>query len=161
MGSKTGLTSGRRKRKAVKFKRQTATPTIARSARTPVTLDIVILELPWLSIIVDAWFVSVGFVAITQTPSLAEEPARRSCLAGQVVGRVADPDLGGGQVAVLRLHAAGSWLRDIAPYSPNWASVSLNCSIYYNFLCELPRTPARRTSENSPSETVWKILGGC
>jgi hypothetical protein len=37
-----------------------------------VTLDIVILELPWLSIVVDAWFVSVSLVAITQTPSLAE-----------------------------------------------------------------------------------------
>ena len=45
-----------------------------------VTLDIVILELPLLSIVVDAWFVSVSLVAITQTPSLAEEPARRSCL---------------------------------------------------------------------------------
>src|SRR5215211_4961158 len=29
----------------------------------------------------------------------------------------------------------------IAPYSPNLASISLNCSIYYNFLCELLRTP--------------------
>src|SRR3712207_3779107 len=81
MGSNTGLTSGRRKCQAVKFKRQTATPTIVRSARIIVTLDLVILELPWLSIIVDVWFVSVSFVAITQTPSLAEEPARRSCLA--------------------------------------------------------------------------------
>src|SRR5215213_7161470 len=103
MGSNTRLTSGRRKCKAATFRRKSAIPTIARSARNMVTLD-----LRWLSIIVDAWFVSVGFVAITQTPSLAEEPARRSCLAGQVVGRVADPDLGGGQVAVLRLHAAGS-----------------------------------------------------
>src|SRR5829696_4741456 len=25
---------------------------------------------------------------------------------------------------------------------------------------ELPRTPLRRTSENTPSETVWKIEGG-
>src|SRR5918994_5062507 len=107
MGSNTGLTSGRRKCKAATFRRKSATPTIVRSARNIVTLDIVILELPWLSIIVDAWFVSVSFVAITQTPSLlAEEPARRYCLAGQVVGRVADPDLGGGQVAVLRLHMA-------------------------------------------------------
>ena len=77
-----------------------------------VTLDIVILELTLLSIIVDVLFVSVSLVAITQTPfRLAEEqrgvPAQR-----QVVGRVADPNLGGEQVAVLRLHAAVSWLRN-------------------------------------------------
>src|SRR5215208_8197508 len=81
MGSNTGLTSGRRKCKTATFRRKSAIPTIVRSARTIGTLDIVILELPWLSIIVDAWFVSVSFVAITQTPSLAEEPARRSYLA--------------------------------------------------------------------------------
>jgi hypothetical protein len=39
----------------------------------------------------------------------------------------------------------------IAPYSPNWASASLNCSIYYNFLRELPRTPSIRSSQNNPS----------
>jgi len=53
MGSNTALTSGRRKCKAVKFRRKSTIPTIVRSARTIVTLDIVILELPWLSIIVD------------------------------------------------------------------------------------------------------------
>src|SRR5215210_6901311 len=37
----------------------------------------------------------------------------------------------------------------IAPYSPNWASVSLNCSIFYNFLCELRRTPCMRVYEKS------------
>jgi hypothetical protein len=36
----------------------------------------------------------------------------------------------------------------IALYSPSSASVSLNCSIYYNFLCELPRIHLKRTSEN-------------
>src|SRR5829696_4696133 len=96
MGSNTALTSGRRKCKTATFRRKSTILTIARSARTPVTLDIVILELPWLSIIVDDWFVSVSFVAITQTPSLAEEPARRSYLERQVVGRIATPDLEGG-----------------------------------------------------------------
>jgi hypothetical protein len=33
----------------------------------------------------------------------------------------------------------------IAPYSPNLASVSLNCSIYYNFLCELPSDESERS----------------
>jgi hypothetical protein len=37
----------------------------------------------------------------------------------------------------------------IALYSPSSASVSLNCSIYYNFLCELPRIHLKRTSENA------------
>src|ERR687893_1444562 len=64
------------------------------------------------------------------------------------------PGVGEGQVAVLRLHAAVSWgYVMIAPYSPNWASVSLNCSIYYNLLCELPSRPksGSSTSENSCS----------
>jgi hypothetical protein len=39
----------------------------------------------------------------------------------------------------------------IALYSPSSASVSLNCSIYYNFLCELPRIHLKRTSENPHS----------
>jgi hypothetical protein len=46
----------------------------------------------------------------------------------------------------------------IAPYSPNWASASLNCSIYYNFLRELPRTPFSRTSENTPSRYFGEYL---
>jgi hypothetical protein len=83
MGSNTGLTSKRRKCKTARFRRKTAIPTIVRSARTIVTLDIVILELPWLSIIVDDWFVSVRFAAITQTPSLAEEPARHFLPSGR------------------------------------------------------------------------------
>src|SRR5215207_4224457 len=37
----------------------------------------------------------------------------------------------------------------IAPYSPNLASVSLNCSIYYNFLCELRRIPLQRKRVNN------------
>src|SRR5215204_1169814 len=37
----------------------------------------------------------------------------------------------------------------IAPYSPNLASVSLNCSIYYTFFCALRRTPCMRTSQNA------------
>src|SRR5215211_4368137 len=46
---------------------------------------------------------------IRATPSLlAEEPARRSCLVAGRVGWVATPDLGGGQVAVLHLHAASA-----------------------------------------------------
>src|SRR5215208_4795936 len=65
--------------------------------------------------------VSASFVNISLTPSLAEEPARRSCLAAGSWW-VATPDLGGGQVAVLRLHvasaghatkAAYSWLRGL------------------------------------------------
>jgi len=80
MGSNMGLTSKRRKCKTATFRRKSTIPTIVRSARTIVSLDIFILELPLLSIVADAWLVSVSFVAITQTPSLAEEPARRSCL---------------------------------------------------------------------------------
>ena len=64
--------SGRTKCKTAKFRRKSTIPTIARSLRNMVTLDIVILELPWLSIVVDAWLVSVSFVAITQSPSRAE-----------------------------------------------------------------------------------------
>src|SRR3712207_6657299 len=92
-------------------------PKIARSARTIVTLGIVTLELPWLSIIVVGLLVSVSFVAITPIPSLAEEPARCSCLERQVVGRVAGPSLEGGQVAVLYSYATLTWHVTSAPYS--------------------------------------------
>src|SRR5918995_6297890 len=64
-----------------------------------------------------ALLVSASFVNIPSTPSLAEEPAGRSCLAGQVVSRVASPNLGGGQVAVLRLRAASSRHVTSAAYS--------------------------------------------
>src|SRR5215212_10350200 len=64
-----------------------------------------------------ALLVSASFVNIPKTPSLAEEPARRSCLARQVVGGVATPDLEGGQVAVLRLHAASAGHVTKAAYS--------------------------------------------
>src|SRR5215211_7659849 len=47
-----------------------------------------------------ALLVSASFVNIPKTLSLAEEPARRSYLERQAVGRVATPDLEGGQVAV-------------------------------------------------------------
>jgi len=40
-----------------------------------------------------ALLVSVSFVNISLTPSLAEEPARRSYLAAGSFGRVASPDL--------------------------------------------------------------------
>ena len=43
---------------------------------------------------------------------------------------VAGPGLEGGQVAVLRLYAVVCGYVTITPYSPNRASVSLNCSIY-------------------------------
>jgi hypothetical protein len=59
------------------------------------------LDLPRLSIIVVGLSVWGRFVNISRTLCLAEEPARRSCLV-QVVGRVANPRLAGGQVAVLR-----------------------------------------------------------
>jgi hypothetical protein len=42
-------------------------------------------------------------------------------------------------VAVLRLHVASTGHVTTAAYSCERASVSLNCSIYYNFLCELRR----------------------
>jgi hypothetical protein len=50
-------------------------------------------------------------------------------------------------VAVLRLtrRSVGHGHVTIAPYSPNCASASLNCSIYYNFLRELPRIPLLET----------------
>src|SRR3712207_5781801 len=67
MGSNTGLTSGRTKCKAAMFKRKSAIPTIARSARNIVTLDIVALDLLWLSTTAVAWFVSVPFVNILKT----------------------------------------------------------------------------------------------
>src|ERR687889_1421529 len=53
-----------------------------------------------------ALLVSVNFVNIPNIPSLAEVLARQSYLERQVVGGVASPDLGRGQVAALRLHAA-------------------------------------------------------
>ena len=46
----------------------------------------------------------------------------------------------------------------IAPYSPNWASVSLNCSIYYNFLCELHRPPTTRSSQNPQKAKFAEFL---
>jgi hypothetical protein len=65
------------------------------------------LDLLWLSIIVVASFVSGCFVNIPRTLSLlAEEPARRSCLAaGSRSGSY--PDLGGGAGSGLAL------LRDV------------------------------------------------
>jgi hypothetical protein len=51
-------------------------------------------------------------------------------------------------VAVLPFTQRSLGYVTIPPYSPNGASVSLNCSIYYTFLCELRRTPCMRTSEN-------------
>src|SRR5215211_8990363 len=67
MGSNTGLTSRRRKCKAVRLKRKVAMPPIVRRARTIVTLDIGTLELFWLSTTAVAWFVSVCFVNILKT----------------------------------------------------------------------------------------------
>src|SRR5215203_752118 len=42
----------------------------------------------------------------------------------------------------------------IAPFSCEKGSASLNCSIYYNLLDELPRIPKRRTSQNSYSKQL-------
>jgi hypothetical protein len=49
-------------------------------------------------------------------------------------------------VAVLPFTQRSLGYVTIPPYSPNGASVSLNCSIYYTFLCELRRMPKRRSS---------------
>ena len=53
-------------------------------------------------------------------------------------------------MAVLRLHVASSYPCHVmkAAYSCEGAGASLNCSIYYEFLCELPRMPKRRSSQN-------------
>src|SRR5918995_1331539 len=102
MGSNTGLTSGRRKCKAV------------RSARNIVTL----LEVPWLSIVVVGWFVSLCLVTITQRALLL--PLLRQGVAAaceQVITRVANPSLGGGQGAVLRLHVRFLLHATVASYS--------------------------------------------
>ena len=54
-------------------------------------------------------------------------------------------------MAVLRLHMvlAGHVMK--AAYSREGTGASLNCSIYYIFLCELRRRPKRRSSQNSYS----------
>src|SRR5215210_6833468 len=49
------------------------------AARRPRGECMLVLDLPWLSIIVVGWFVCGRFVNISCTPSLVEEPARRSC----------------------------------------------------------------------------------
>src|ERR671920_156687 len=149
MGSNTGLTSGRRKCKAATFRKKSAIPTIVRSARTIVTLDIVIVELSWLSIDVDAWLVSVSFVAITQTPSLAEEPARRSSLAA---GRWA----GGGPRSRRRAGSCPAPSRGLS-WSRHESSILLTegdvCAPWHKNTsehqrsAELPRTPCMKLSE--------------
>src|SRR5215210_1468610 len=96
-----------------------------------------------------ALLVSASFVNIPNIPSIAEVLARCSYLERQVVGGVASPDLEGGQVAVLRLHAA---------------SVSHVTKVAYSRLGEMyvlygtkhapevPRIPLPRTPVNKPSE---------
>src|SRR5215207_6261330 len=77
----------------------------------------------------------------------------------QVVGRVASPDLGGGQVAVLRLHAVSAGRVTKAPYS--WMR---NKYVLQRSMCltvqrtpELRRTPFGRSSQNSPSRTLGEF----
>src|SRR5215203_4183450 len=88
-----------------------------------------------------ALFVSVSFVNISRTLSLAEVLlARRSCrVAGSWSG--SDPrSLGGGQVAVLCLHAAS-----LAPC--NEGIILLSRKI----VCTTEHKEQTRTSENTPS----------
>src|SRR5215204_2476692 len=72
----------------------------------------------------------------------------------QVVGREASPHLEGGQVAVLRLHAAVSWPRNGRRILPSEGSV---CALWHQNTpehhgsAELRRTPLWRSSQNSPS----------
>src|SRR5215212_4703196 len=62
-------------------------------------------------------FVSVSFVNIPKTLSiLTEEPARRSYLERQVVGGVASPEIGGGQVAVSPSHATSTLHATVVAY---------------------------------------------
>src|SRR5215210_7162433 len=102
-----------------------------------------------------ALLVSASFVNIPNIPSIAEVLARRSYLERQVVGGVATPDLEGGQVAVLRLHAASAG---------HATKVAYSClrGMYVRYSTKHVRAPKkRRTSQNSPSEAVWKVvLGG-
>src|SRR5215218_6332876 len=97
-----------------------------------------------------ALFVSGSFVNISRSPSLAEEPARRSCLAA-VVGRVATPDLGGGQVAVSPSHATFACHVMSTPYScPRGMYVRQGTKLAE----ELRRTPYRRSSRKVPMNFV-------
>src|SRR5215208_2648548 len=86
-----------------------------------------------------ALLVSVSFVNIPKTPSLAEEQARRSCLTTGV-GWVASPSLEGGQVAVLRLHAASARSRN--------EGIIL---LFKVSVCAPWHKGSARTSENTPS----------
>ena len=49
----------------------------------------------------------------------------------------------------------------IAPYSPEKGSASLKCSIFCSSLGELPRTPSRRSSQNSLPRTRVQTSPGC
>src|SRR5215210_2336737 len=89
-----------------------------------------------------ALLVSASFVNIFRTPSLAEEPARRSCLEWQVVGRVATPDLGGRQVAVSPSYAAFTSHVTTAPYS--CLRGMYVCQSTKKLPEELPRTQPRQ-----------------
>src|SRR5215208_6014510 len=86
-----------------------------------------------------ALLVSVSFVNIPKTPSLAEEQARRSCLTTGV-GWVASPSLEGGQVAVLRHHAASARSRN--------EGIIL---LFKVSVCAPWHKGSARTSENTPS----------
>src|SRR5215213_8287882 len=92
-----------------------------------------------------ALLVSASFVNIPNIPSIAEVLARCSYLERQVVGGVATPDLEGGQVAVLRLHAASA---------SHVTKVAYSClrGMYVRYSTKHVRAPKkRRTSQNSPS----------
>src|SRR5919107_5191228 len=69
----------------------------------------------------------------------------------ECVFRVAGPSLEGGQVAVLRLHAASTGHVTAAAYSWERGERITQLQYFYNFLGELRRTPCLRTSQNSPS----------
>ena len=63
-------------------------------------------------------------------------------------GQVANPSLEGGQVALLRLHAAVSSPRNDCTILAELGERITQLQYLLHFLCELPRIPKRRSSQN-------------
>src|SRR5215210_1458782 len=113
-----------------------------------------------------ALLVSASFVNIPNIPSIAEVLARCSYLERQVVGGVATPDLEGGQVAVLRLHAASASHVTKVAYSRLGEILGEMYVLYgTKHAPEVRRITLPRTSVNKPSRamrqgSVCGMLGG-
>jgi hypothetical protein len=100
--------------------------------------------------------VNRGEVASCSSASLCplSLPLRRAFSpTGQyVAGWVARPDLEGGQVAVLRLHAAVSWLRNYCTIPAVRGERITQLQYLYNFLCEVLGTPSMRSSTSEKAQ---------